>query len=228
MQINPLILFGGGLAVMFFGYFFGLVEGRGQGYKKRKAEEAETEKKEILERATPVPQPSAPPVADDPGLLRVKEEDGRLRVDLDGQPVRAEMISTVQRRRLIELVTRMRPWLEGRSPAAASAAPAPAPRSAPFPPAPETAVPAASVSADEPSAGPRSMVGQIDEILQKSIAGTPLANQGIKILEGAAGGVVVMVGMQRYSAVSEVPDPEVQAALRAAIAAWEKKYTPGI
>ena len=40
MQISILALVGIGLATMFFGYFFGLFEGRGQGYKKRRNEEA--------------------------------------------------------------------------------------------------------------------------------------------------------------------------------------------
>ena len=39
------------IAALIFVYFFGLFEGRGQGYKKRRAEEAETKKDE------PVPAP---------------------------------------------------------------------------------------------------------------------------------------------------------------------------
>jgi hypothetical protein len=236
MEISPLILFVGGLGVLFFGYFFGLFEGRGQGYKRRKAEEAETEKHEVLERGTAPAQPPIPQVIpDDPGLLRLKNEDGQLRVDLDGNPVEAEGISPDQRRRLIALVTLMRPWLEGRTTAAAPAPPQPAARPAAPPPGPAprasepiSPIVTAAVSGEEPAAGPRSMVAQIDEILQKNIAGTELANRGIKIQEGPAGGVVVLVGMQRYSAVSDVPDPTVQAALRTAIAAWERKYTPGL
>jgi hypothetical protein len=72
------------------------------------------------------------------------------------------------------------------------------------------------------------MVGQIDDILQKNIAGTPLASRGVKLMDAPGGGVTVFIGMDRYSSVGEVTDPEVQAALRAAIAAWEKKYTPGV
>jgi len=44
MQFNLFIVIGIGLAAMFFGYFFGLFEGRGQGYKKRKKEEPEEKK----------------------------------------------------------------------------------------------------------------------------------------------------------------------------------------
>lgn len=34
ITLNLFVLIGIALAVMFFGYFFGLFEGRGQGYKK--------------------------------------------------------------------------------------------------------------------------------------------------------------------------------------------------
>jgi hypothetical protein len=37
----------------------------------------------------------------------------------------------------------------------------------------------------------------------------------------------VYVGLKRYAGVGEVPDPAVQSAIRAAIAEWEKKFTPG-
>ena len=75
---------------------------------------------------------------------------------------------------------------------------------------------------------PPSMVGQIDEILQTHLASSPLANRAIRLMESPEGGVVVMVGLNKYNSVSEVPDPQVQAMIRAAIAEWEKKYTPGM
>lgn len=71
------------------------------------------------------------------------------------------------------------------------------------------------------------MVGQIDDILQTHLADTPLASRGIRLVELPEGGVIVMDGLNKYSGVSEVPDPQVQAMIRAAIAEWEKKYTPG-
>jgi hypothetical protein len=72
------------------------------------------------------------------------------------------------------------------------------------------------------------MVAQIDEILQKNIAGTSLANRGIRLMDAPGGGVTVFLGLDRYSSVGDVTDPEAQAAIRAAIAVWEKKYTPGV
>ncbi len=67
------------IAAIIFVYIFGLYEGRGQGYKKRKAEE-EQEKKE-----RPAPAPVTQTVTvDDPGLLRIKNENGSIALDLDG------------------------------------------------------------------------------------------------------------------------------------------------
>ena len=57
-----------------FSHIFGLHEGRGQGYKKRKAEEAQ-EKKD--QPASPAAETKTV-IVDDPGLLRVKNENGSI------------------------------------------------------------------------------------------------------------------------------------------------------
>lgn len=119
----------GWIAGLVFVYLFGIFEGRGQGYKRRKAEE-EQEKKE-----QPAPLPAAPPAnpetitVDDPGILRIKNERGSFTLDLDGQRVNPISLSTDQRKRLIEMLNIMRPWLEGRAAPAQTAKP-----SAPPPP----------------------------------------------------------------------------------------------
>ena len=46
--------------------------------------------------------------------------------------------------------------------------------------------------------------------------------------ESIQGGVEVYVGLNKFDAVDDVPDQEIKAAIRSAIAEWEKKYTPGI
>ena len=118
------------IAGLIFVYIFGLYEGRGQGYKKRKAEE-EQEKK-----GQPASAPETQTVTvDDPGLLRIKNENGSIALDLDGTRVNPASLSPDQRKRLIDMLSIMRPWLEGRS----------APASASAPPT-RTATPAASES----------------------------------------------------------------------------------
>lgn len=240
MDINGIVMIAVGVLAMLFGYFFGLFEGRGQGYKKRKAEE-EKEKEENPSEPEPEvvaapPPPPAPVIKDDPGLLRLKEEGDQLRLDLDGVRIPSDTLTTDQRKRLIEIITRMRPWIEGRQPSTPAPTPPPAPQPAPAPmvvptppPPPATSrtapvTPPASKS--EPKA-PQTMVGQIDAILQEKLQNTPLANQGIKLEESPEGGVTVVVGLKRYAGVGEVPDPQIQAMLRTAIAEWEDKFTPG-
>lgn len=233
MDANGIVMIAVAVLAMFFGYFFGLFEGRNQGYKKRKAEEPAEPKESPAEpeAAPPAPVP-APVVSDDPGLLRLKEENGKLQFELDGAQVMGDTLTASQRKRLIDLITRLRPWIEGHAPAPTP--PPPAPKPAPVTALPSvapavtarTAPSAPPIPKMEPSA-PQTMVGQIDAILQEKLADSPLAHQGIKLEESSEGGVTVVVGMQRYAGVNEVSDPHIQALLRAAIAEWEKRFTPG-
>ena len=69
---------------------------------------------------------------------------------------------------------------------------------------------------------------QIDHILQSRLVGTPLEDKGIRLMESIQGGVQVWVGMNKFESIDDVPDNEIQQAIRAAIAEWENKYTPGL
>ena len=237
MEINWATV--GWIGGLLFVYLFGLFEGRGQGYKRRKAEEA----KEDKERQPAPATPAAPITVDDPGILRIKNENGALTLDLDGTRMDTNSLSPDHRKRLIELLTLIRPWLEGKA-AAATSMTSPSSRinttqSAPVPaatpisqPAPQNQPPAPKISSsaidDRPVAPANSIVGQIDTILQAHLAGTPLAERGIFLAQSSEGGVMVYVGLQKYMGVDEVPDPEIKSVIRAAISEWEKKYTPGL
>lgn len=193
--------------------------------------------------------PTTPYVMDDPGLMRVRDENGRLTLELDGEQMIPNALTTEQRKRLVEMLNAMRPWLEGKPaisppPPVRSAAPKPVTlASVPEKPvststeSPSVQLAQASVSKgkssskkkeDEPEAPPTSIVGQINLILQEQIINTPLASRGLSLMESASGGVNVFVGMNRYEGVDDVPDEEIKAAIRVAIAEWEKKYTPGM
>jgi hypothetical protein len=228
------------IAVVIFVYVFGLFEGRGQGYKRRKAEEAEEKKNE------PAPQPQTVTVkVDDPGLLRIKNENGYIVLDLDG--VRTDTISPTseQRKRLIDMLNLMRPWLEGKSVSAPVTNTPPSPPAQPNPVAdtrqeipavstppvaPRPAAPKSPTIApeDRPVAPAGSIVSQIDTILQARLSGTPLEDRGVFLAQSPEGGVMVYVGLTKYMGVDDVPDPEIKAAIRAAIAEWENRYTPGL
>lgn len=248
MEFNWSIV--GWIAGLVFVYLFGLFEGRGQGYKRRKAEE-EQEKKE--QPASPAAKPESITV-DDPGLLRIKNEDGSFVLDLDGRRVNPITLSSEQRRRLIDMLNIMRPWLEGRSVPAPESRPsspqpttlderlsafggtpteskpaAPRPAAPAFPPIAQPPASRTSTMAkeDRPAAPANSIVGQIDAILQTRLAGTSLEGRGVFLAQSPEGGVSVYVGLTRYNGIDDVPDPEIKAAIRAAISEWENKYTPG-
>jgi hypothetical protein len=234
------------IAGLTFVYIFGLVEGRIKGYRKRKAEE-EQEKK-----SQPPPEPETVTVTvDDPGILRIKNENGAFALDLDGNRVNLISLLPEQRKRLIEIMNIMRPWLEDQPvspPAATSQPPAfrpaatasiqthsiPAPvqpiAPPPMAPASESSPPKPAVIPveDRPAAPANSIVTQIDTILQARLAGTPLEERGIFLTQSPEGGVIVYVGLTRYNGMDEVSDPEIKAAIRGAITEWENKYTPGL
>ena len=244
----------GWIAALVFVYVFGLFEGRGQGYKRRKAEEEQEKEKQP---SSPVAKPETATV-DDPGLLRIKNEDGMFTLDLDGKRVNANTLSSDQRKRLIDMLNILRPWLEGRSAPAPAFKPTPplapkpttlderldalgslTPQNTPTPPPPPPPVtrqtaqhPATRSSTiakeDRPAAPANSIVGQIDSVLQARLAGTPLAERGMFLTQSSEGGVNVYVGLTRYNGIDDVPDPEIKSIIRAAISEWENKYTPGL
>lgn len=244
------------IAGLIFVYGFGLFEGRGQGYKKRKAEEAEEKRNQPAPAAEPVDQPASPQIVtvDDPGLLRIKDESGAFALDLDGVRVNPSSLTSDQRRRLIEMLNIMRPWLEGRAAPAPAVSPRPSTpspssspttlderlstfggspgpgRSAPSQPAaePPASRPSTIAKEDRPAAPAHSIVSQIDSILQARLEGTSLQDRGIFLTQSPEGGVMVYVGLTRYNAIDDVPDPEIKSAIRAAISEWENKYTPGL
>jgi hypothetical protein len=72
--------------------------------------------------------------------------------------------------------------------------------------------------------GAQSIVAQVDLILQENLLGTELGKKGIRLVESPEKGMLVYVGVQQYASVEDVPDAEVQVAIRAAVAHWERRY----
>lgn len=68
-----------------------------------------------------------------------------------------------------------------------------------------------------------SIAAQVDEILQEKIKGTNLEKKGIRLMELPGQGMVVMVGMEKFDFVDEVPYPEIKAVLKDSVAVWEDK-----
>ena len=170
-------------------------------------------------------------IPDDPGLLRVKDENGAFTLELDGERVDTKALSSDQKKRLIGLLNLMRPWLEGGSASLQSSRPT---ALTPTPPISASVIVPPLVPVSKPDAKkappppPLSIVEQIDSILQARMINTPLAQRDIRLQESYEGGVEVIVGKNKYTGVDEVPDADVKSAIRAAIEEWEKKYTPGL
>jgi hypothetical protein len=70
---------------------------------------------------------------------------------------------------------------------------------------------------------PKSIVQQIDEILQEKLIGTPYDGQKIYITEDPRKGVVVWVGSSMYEGVGAMPESDVKKLLRASVQEWEKR-----
>lgn len=68
-----------------------------------------------------------------------------------------------------------------------------------------------------------SIAAQVDEILQERLKGTELEQRGIRLMELPGRGMVVMIGLDQYDAVDDVPFPDIKAMLKSAVAEWERK-----
>ena len=231
LNLTPILI---PLLALFVGWAIGFFDSNLRTSKKIKQAEDSA-------KAAMAPSPAANASVGDPGLMRIRNENGHLTLELDGVRMNTSALTAEQRKRLIDMLTAIRPWLEGK--------PASPPPTVPSQPAPVTApqavssapppgpVPAASAARptptakrreEEPEALPTSIVGQINMVLQARIAHTPLATPGIVLLESPTGGVNVYIGVEKYEGVDAVPNEEVKAAIRAAIAEWETKFTPGL
>jgi hypothetical protein len=218
------------------GWFIGFLDSNLRTAKKIQALEANAEIKiRDAEKKIALASQSANSPQDDPGLLRLKNDNGRFVLEMDGTPV-AVPLSPDKKKRLIELITVFRPWIEGGQLAQAASQPAAPLQTPPVPdpvqPAVSRSVQPATPTVKKPEAEKNitslSIVNQIDTVLQARLVDTPLAKRGIRLQESSQGGVEVYVGLEKFSTVDDVSDETIKAAIRAAIAEWEEKYTPGL
>lgn len=96
--------------------------------------------------------------------------------------------------------------------------PPPVPARQYFPP-PPPAPPVEVVKTKEP---PKTIVEQIDEILQENILGTPLEQRRIHLAPDLRRGAVVWVGSEHFDSLDQVPYPDVREAIRTAVKTWEQ------
>ncbi len=160
-----------------------------------------------------------------------RKTDGALWVQLPEEEAAdsPQGLPAEQRAALERLLSELAHWLGAPPPAAASpsaaASPPEPPRSLnPFKPFRDTLTRRRS-AAEEPVLPPASLsiAAQVDEILQEMLEGTPLEARGIRLMELPGQGMVVLVGLEKFVTVDEVPYDDVRAVLKAAVARWETK-----
>ena len=69
----------------------------------------------------------------------------------------------------------------------------------------------------------KSVLEEIDDILQAAIADTALAKRGLKVSADSGGAALFFIDGKSYSGVEELPEAEAQAVVKAAIQEWERK-----
>jgi hypothetical protein len=66
-------------------------------------------------------------------------------------------------------------------------------------------------------------VEQINDVLGAMLINTPDQKRAIHLTDNGHEGVLVWVGLEKFNGVDEVPYPEVQQLIRAAVAKWEEQ-----
>ena len=89
----------------------------------------------------------------------------------------------------------------------------------------EEAVPS-TVSAEEATTEVEvkilSVIDEVNDILQKKLAGSPLAGKGIHLMENHNNEIRFWVGLNSYNDVDEIPEPEIRQIIDAAVKEWEE------
>lgn len=71
----------------------------------------------------------------------------------------------------------------------------------------------------------KSIVAQIDEILQDKLENSPFSGRGVRLVEIPDQGIAVMVGLTRYNDVEDVPEVEIREIIQEAVGEWENRFT---
>jgi hypothetical protein len=136
--------------------------------------------------------------------MRLNEQDG---------------LNSDQRRNLVSLLIDLRPWLEP----AATKPDIPKP----WPVSPGSSLPSAQKGKPDQESTPapemKSIVQQIDDMLQSRLSARAITGREICLVEGPGGTVIVRDGLNSYEGVEAVPDPEIRLLIREAVTEWEKR-----
>jgi hypothetical protein len=252
MQISGdilLIAIAFGFAGLIAGIFITLLFSRGKKSKPEAEPKASAPKPEPRPepKPQPVPQPLPVPLKRHPDEAHFWRDPvaGKVLAEVDGvEFTNPNDLSADQRRKLMQVLREVAAWFNDT--ASKPVKPTPAvqtlPQTASVPPAPTRPDPAAAILIEPRKTGslpplpgekpkevkktaPFSIVTQIDAILQGILQDSPMKAKGIRLVEDPSGGVTVWVGIQRYSSIDAVTDPEALAIIRSAVSEWERQST---
>jgi alkanesulfonate monooxygenase SsuD/methylene tetrahydromethanopterin reductase-like flavin-dependent oxidoreductase (luciferase family) len=163
---------------------------------------------------------------------------GQLAVRSGGQLITSvQQMTEAQKRNMNSLLKDWAGWMGFISSQVGAKADSPEMQPAPIPQTPETAASFAAPNLEEAVEGkgagkalpekPKSIVEQINDILQDNLKTHPALTKGIRLTEDPREGVIVWVGLEHYAGVDAVTDPEVKEVLKAAVMEWERRTQPG-
>jgi len=228
MQNNPwLLIFVIGIIALFVGYLIGVIGERLSDAKGGRENPGSGD-----------PAEEGPPKLDEHNVLKVTVDPAlKWYLELDGVRLEPDGLTAEQRTRLVNVLIQVRPWVEGKVLAPTPAAPAPGLAATALTPSTPLDVAPVRLNADSlfssalkvldtevktpPPPPPPTIVGMIDQVLQKKLEGSPLAEKQIRLEEGDIGEVVVFIGLTRYSGIDAVPDEDIKTIIRESIAEWD-------
>lgn len=178
-------------------------------------------------------------------LLRIwRSTDGRLLIELRGRILtEVRQATTAQRLELESVMDQWLRWLgvnleisksdqEPMPPVFQPAQPSAPPAPAIMPQAVAESLPPQDIAGaisnlgkakPEKAGGPKTMVEQIDEILQELVSRSAFSQRSVKITQDVREGIVVWLDGGRYPGMDSVPDPDIKNMIRAAAAEWERR-----
>lgn len=138
----------------------------------------------------------------------------------------SEPVSASEQKYLMHLINHLQKWI-GTPSVPPQAAPTPVqpvrqPVAQAPPPSQDSVTPFVEDPTDTP-AYQKSIVEQIDDILQDKLLNSALRERGIKLMQTLDGGMTIYVGLDQYNEIDLIPDEEVVKIIRAAVQEWEQR-----
>jgi hypothetical protein len=148
---------------------------------------------------------------------------GKLWMEMDGARLNGkEALQPEQHRRLASMLVDLRAWLEN-APAATTVAEVQPVQPVPTVPAvPPVKKGKNAAEPAKPAPVLKSIVEQIDDVLQATLLVSPFKDRDIHLTEGPGGIVLVKDGLKKFEGIEAVPEAEIKALIRQAVADWEK------